>query len=324
MASVSRAPRNRTLTLEGGEQDLLSEALLKLDAPVSLEDVLDHVICQDALQAIRFLPNDSMDLVFLDPPYNINKSFDGVQFQGRTTEEYANWIASWIEDAARVLKPGGALYFCGDWRSSTAIDCVVSRHLDRRNRITWEREKGRGSSKNWKSCSEDIWFFTKGDPYFFDADAVKLQRRVLAPYRNEDGSPKDWSNGYRLTHPSNLWTDLTVPFWSMPENTDHPTQKPEKLLAKILLASTEPDSVVFDPFLGSGTTAAVAKKLGRKFVGIEISQEYACLALKRVLLAERSKQIQGYEEGVFWERNSAPQRTKRVSLFQEDTLFDGP
>jgi site-specific DNA-methyltransferase (adenine-specific) len=92
----------------------------------------------------------------------------------------------------------------------------------------------------------------------------------------------------------------------MPENTDHPTQKPEKLLAKVILASSKPDDLVFDPFLGSGTTAVVAKKLGRNFLGIEIDETYACLAEKRLALAEENPQIQGYYNEVFWERNSKP------------------
>jgi len=115
-----------------------------------------------------------------------------------------------------------------------------------------------------------------------------------------------------LTHPSNLWTDITVPFWSMPENTDHPTQKPEKLIAKIVLASSNRSDIVFDPFLGSGTTSVVAKKLGRRFVGVEHDEKYACLAQKRLELAERDPRIQGFHDGVFRERNTpAPQERLR-------------
>lgn len=110
------------------------------------------------------------------------------------------------------------------------------------------------------------------------APQVMLKRRVLAPYRDREGKPKDWmedKNGnYRLTYPSNLWTDITVPFWSMPENTDHPAQKPEKLLAKIILASSQEGDFVFDPFLGSGTTSVVAKKLKRQYCGVEIDETY--------------------------------------------------
>lgn len=111
---------------------------------------------------------------------------------------------------------------------------------------------------------------------------------------------------FRDTHPSNFWSDLTVPFWSMPENTDHPTQKPEKLLAKIILASSDPGDVVFDPFLGSGTTSVVAKKLNRQYFGVEIDELYCCFAEKRLKIADNDKNIQGYSDGVFWERNTTP------------------
>jgi site-specific DNA-methyltransferase (adenine-specific) len=134
-----------------------------------------------------------------------------------------------------------------------------------------------------------------------------MNRKVVAPY-TENGKPKDWKkteNGnFRLTHPSNLWNDLTVPFWSMPENTDHPTQKPEKLLAKIILASTSENDLILDPFAGSGTTAVVAKKLNRRFVGIEMDEKYCILTEKRLDMAEKDQSIQGFSDGVFYERNT--------------------
>jgi site-specific DNA-methyltransferase (adenine-specific) len=208
----------------------------------------------------------------------------------------------------RILKPNATVYICGDWRSSHSIFEVASKHLNIINRITWEREKGRGALANWKNASEDIWYCTKSDDYKFYVDRVKMKRKVIAPYRTDNGTPKDWeddSDGkFRLTHPSNLWTDLTVPFWSMPENTDHPTQKPEKLLAKVILASSDENDVVFDPFMGAGTTCVVAKKLNRRFVGIEVDETYCCLAEKRLALAESDTSIQGYSEGVFWDRNA--------------------
>ena len=146
------------------------------------------------------------------------------------------------------------------------------------------------------------------DDFTFNSNDVKIRRTVLAPYRDSNGQPKDWSPGingsHRDTGPSNIWTDLTVPFWSMSENTDHPTQKPEKFLAKIILGSSNKDNIILDPFLGSGTTSVVAKKLGRRYVGIERELEYCLLAEKRLILAAHDKRIQGFEDGVFWERNS--------------------
>lgn len=245
--------------------------------------------------------------MFADPPYNLTKEFGSERFRVRPSAEYEDWLDSWLRLCLPLLKPTASVYICGDWRSGAAIQNVGSRYFNLRNRITWEREKGRGAKANWKNSAEDIWFFTVSDEFTFNVDAVKQRRRVIAPYR-ENGEPKDWSvNGhgkYRDTHPSNLWTDISVPFWSMPENTEHPTQKPEKLLAKIILASTNEGDLVLDPFAGSGTTAVAAKKLGRSFVAIEKDLTFCLLAAKRLELAATDKTIQGFADGLFWERNS--------------------
>jgi len=146
---------------------------------------------------------------------------------------------------------------------------------------------------------------------------------VIAPYR-ENGVPKDWQDTaegkFRFTSPSNLWTDLTVPFWSMPENTEHPTQKPEKLIAKLVLASSDEGNMVFDPFLGSGTTAVVAKKLGRRFLGVEVEWEYCLISQKRINMASDNKRIQGYENGVFLERNTVQLRPSKPSVNESKKL----
>ena len=319
----ARAPRNRTVTLSDAERDLYGGRLISLNGPVQLDAILDRTIHQNALRILDFLPSQFADLIFVDPPYNISKQFRSHTFTARSLEAYEEWLAGWLPQLAGLLKPNGSLYMCGDWRSSAAIHRLAQRHFIVRNRITWEREKGRGAKANWKNASEDIWFCTLSDEYVFNVDAVKLNRRVLAPYTDEDGVPRDWQsaeNGrFRLTHPSNLWTDLTVPFWSMPENTDHPTQKPEKLLAKVILASTHEGAVVFDPFLGSGTTSVVAKKLGRRFVGIEIEREYCCLAEKRLELAAEVPTVQGYADSVFWERNTLAEQSSSIRKQQSAT-----
>lgn len=303
-----RAPRNRTLVLSASEEAFYRQRLLHLKSKVAPRDVEDKTINQDLFEALDYLPDSFVDLLFVDPPYNLTKNFNSNVFKERSTEEYESWLESWFTKLLRALRPTASVYLCGDWRSSSAIHRIAEKYLRVRNRITWEREKGRGAKQNWKNCSEDIWFCTVSDDYVFNVDAVKLKRRVITPYTDSNGEPKDWETtdegGYRLTHPSNIWTDLSVPFWSMPENTDHPTQKPEKLLAKIILASSNSGSMVMDPFLGSGTTSVAAKKLERKFIGIEIDTSYCCLAEKRLALAEEDKSIQGYSDGVFRERNS--------------------
>ncbi|WP_050765791.1 DNA methyltransferase [Synechococcus sp. PCC 7335] len=281
--------------------------LLRISGPQSVADILDRTIHQDSLTALPLMPDSFVDLLIVDPPYNRQKDFNGSTFKVMPEADYQIWLASWMSQLPRLLKPTASIYMCCDWQSSNAIYQVFSRHFQVRNRITWEREKGRGAKRNWKNASEDIWFGTMSDKYTFNVEAVKLQRRVRAPYRDNAGKPKDWQEtqqgNFRNTYPSNLWTDISIPFWSMAENTDHPTQKPEKLIAKMVLASSNPGNVVFDPFLGSGTTSVVAKKLGRHYVGIEQEELYACWAQKRLALAEQDTSIQGYTDGYFWERN---------------------
>ena len=310
-----KAPGNRTLTCDREEQNRLSKQLFKLDASVAIDVLERKVVRGDAFREVCKLPKNFVDLLILDPPYNLSKDYNGYRFKERRQLDYGKWFDDLIQSLLPTLKPSATVYVCSDWKTSVSIAPVLQDYLTVRNRITWEREKGRGAKSNWKNNSEDIWFCTLSDDYHFDAGAVKLKRKVLAPYR-VNGKPKDWGteNGenYRLTYPSNLWTDISVPFWSMPENTDHPTQKPEKLIAKLVLASSREGDMIFDPFLGSGTTAVVAEKLNRNFLGIELNQEYCCWALKRIDNARTEKNIQGYDNGVFWERNSSVQHKKSI------------
>jgi site-specific DNA-methyltransferase (adenine-specific) len=247
-------------------------------------------------------------LLILDPPYNLDKDFNGKRFAKRSVDEYTAYLDELFAALKPVLSATASIYICGDWFSSISIFTAAAKHFIVRNRICWEREKGRGARANWKNSSEDIWFCTCSESFTFNVDSVKLRRKVIAPYRTETGTPKDWDDtaggAYRDTHPSNIWTDITIPFWSMPENTEHPTQKSEKLIARLILASSQPDDLVFDPFLGSGTSSVVAKKLGRRYIGAEINEAFCLLAEKRLAAAEQDLRIQGLADGVFWERNT--------------------
>ncbi len=302
-----RAPRNRTTTLDTNEVEKYRCQIVRSGEISGFGSILNRFVCGDAFEVLNNLPKASFDLLFADPPYNLSKTFGAEKFKEISSDEYEDWLDSWIRLCVPLLKKTASIYICADWRSSAAIQRVGSKYFKLQNRITWEREKGRGAKKNWKNAAEDIWFFTMSEEYTFNLDDVKQRRRVIAPYR-ENGKPKDWSESekgnFRDTHPSNIWTDISVPFWSMPENTDHPAQKPEKLLAKIILASTNPGDLILDPFAGSGSTAVTAKKLGRDFVAIESDENYCLLAQKRLEMAEDKKSIQGFADGVFWERNS--------------------
>ena len=307
-----RAPMNRTLEVRADEVPDY-RARLVYDPASSVDEIRNRIVCSNAFDVLAKLRGKRFDLLFADPPYNLTKTFGKKAFREKTSDDYETWLDSWLSLCVPLLKPTASVYICGDWRSSAAIQRVGSRYFKLQNRITWEREKGRGAKRNWKNTAEDIWYFTVSDEITFNLDAVKMRRKVLAPYK-ENGNPKDWNaekNGnYRDTHPSNIWTDISVPFWSMPENTDHPTQKPEKLLAKIILASTNAGDLILDPFAGSGTTAVAAKKLGRDFVAIESDEQYCLLAQKRLEMAETDSSIQGFSGGVFWERNSRQGRER--------------
>jgi site-specific DNA-methyltransferase (adenine-specific) len=314
----TKAPLNRTITIDSNEIEHLKKKLLKDSVYPTHYAFENKIINRNLFEIIDNLPENFVDLLFIDPPYNLEKKYNKKKFKALSYTEYCKWLDSWIKALLKVLKPNASIYICCDWKSSSAVYETAAKYFIVRNRITWEREKGRGAQNNWKNCSEDIWFFTLSKNYTFNVDAVKMKRRVLAPYKTEDGNPKDWNSeltgNYRVTHPSNIWTDITVPFWSMPENTEHPTQKPEKLLAKIILASTNKGDFVFDPFLGSGTTAVVANKLGRRFAGVEEDEFYCCLAQKRLELSESDYSIQGYDGFVFWERNTLSEQGKQKKV----------
>jgi site-specific DNA-methyltransferase (adenine-specific) len=304
-----RAPRNRTITLSKAEKRQLRQQLLTIEKRCNVKNIRNRVIRGDIFTIIEYLPSSFVDVLFCDPPYNLTKRFNLKSFRSMKLKEYMEWMDQWLGRMIRLLKPTASVYICGTWGSSTVIHLLCEKYFTVRNRITFEREKGRGSKKNWKNNSEDIWFATMSDDYTFNYNEVKLKKRVIAPYR-EQGKPKGWSKEnrgkYRLTFPSNIWTDITIPFWSMAENTPHPTQKPEKLLAKIILASSSAGDMVFDPFGGAGTSAVVARKLGRNFTTVEIDEEYCLYALKRLQIARTDKAIQGYSNGIFWERNTPP------------------
>ena len=301
--------RNRTIDTDFADG---AAYLARCVRPSALADGFapDQTVIGDTFSVMPLLPRAFADLIIADPPYNLTKDF-GELFGKKSAAEYEAYTREWLSLAAPLLKEGGSIYVCCDWESGLIVGRVLGEFFTVRSRITWQREKGRGAKANWKNGMEDIWFATKGGNYTFNLGAVKVRRRVLAPYR-ENGAPKDWQEtaegNFRDTCPSNFWDDITVPFWSMPENTAHPTQKPEKLYAKLILASSNEGEIVFDPFLGSGTASVVAKKLGRHYFGIERNERYCIWAQQRLERAETDKRIQGFDGKVFYERNTAPQK----------------
>lgn len=282
-----------------------------------ISDIKNKTINGDSFSVLKKIKEKFADLMIVDPPYNISKDYHGFKFGSKDNLNYEIYTKSWIEATLPILKENSSIYVCCDWKSSLIIGKILSEYFNIQNRITWQREKGRGAKSNWKNAMEDIWFATVSNKYTFNLDKVKVRRKVIAPYRKE-GKPKDWieteDGKFRDTCPSNFWDDISIPYWSMPENTAHPTQKPEKLIAKLILSSSNENDFIFDPFLGSGTTSVVAKKLNRNYCGIEQNPTYCAWTESRLELAEKDKEIQGFSDNIFWERNTLMLQNKLKTI----------
>lgn len=303
---MSKSERNKTIdfSIEEGREYL--ENALYFQDDIKFENLINKNIIGDTFEVLDHIEDNSIDLIIVDPPYNLRKNYHGNIFTQIAIDEYEKYTEKWILKVKDKLKENGSMYICCDWKSSIVIANVIYKYFKIRNRITWQREKGRGSKDNWKNSMEDIWYVTKSDDFTFNVEDVKIRKKVLAPYK-DDGKAKDWKEKdnikYRDTYPSNFWDDITIPFWSMKENTAHPTQKSEKLIAKLILASSNENDLILDPFAGSGTTAVTCKKLNRKFIGIEQNELYVAWAEKRLIDAKEDSSIQGYEDNIFYERN---------------------
>jgi len=186
-----RAERNRTITIIDTEkQRLLSKCICEQN-DIAIHR-LDCVICGDTFSVSKSLQNNSVDLLIVDPPYNLSKVYNENTFVQMTDEQYADFTEKWILSIKHTLKDTASVYVCCDWKSSLIIGRILQKHFYIQNRITWQREKGRGATRNWKNSMEDIWFATVSPTNFtFNVDAVKMRRKVVAPYR-VDGKPKDW------------------------------------------------------------------------------------------------------------------------------------
>jgi site-specific DNA-methyltransferase (adenine-specific) len=315
--ATQHAKRNKTIELNNSD--------ISRYANLCVHSFADNsIIHGDTFEILNGLPSNFVDLLIVDPPYNLSKIYGLNSFKKMNFDKYASFTRKWINAVKHTLTLKASVYVCCDWQTSLIVGQILGEFFTVQNRITWQREKGRGALQNWKNAMEDIWFATVSSKEFtFNVDDVKMRRRVIAPYKI-GGKPKDWNESedgnFRDTFPSNFWDDISIPYWSMPENTDHPTQKPEKLIAKLILASSIPGDIVLDPFLGSGTTAVVAKKLGRRFMGIERERKYCALAQKRLEMADNNPEIQGYSDGVFWERNTLAFQKKCKNREQQALL----
>ena len=155
MQKKNRAERNRTLCLSDDEISDLEKRLLTLDLLKAGGEILDKTLNSGILESIEFIPDEFADLIIIDPPYNLNKDFNGNVFRSMDDSSYEAYVESWFPSVCKKLKSSGSLYMCGDWKCTAVLQRVLERHLSVLNRITWQREKGRGAQSNWKNAMED-------------------------------------------------------------------------------------------------------------------------------------------------------------------------
>ena len=182
-----KAERNKTIDFPPEDAPEYLARCLHVTEDVPLDAVCDRTICGDTFAVAPHLPRGFADLLIVDPPYNLTKDFSGGGFRRTTDANYAAFTRAWIELLLPLLKPDASVYVCCDWRSSPIVGLTLKDYFRLQNRITWQREKGRGAQRNWKNGMEDIWFATRTDDYTFHVDAVKVRRRVRAPYRSAEG-----------------------------------------------------------------------------------------------------------------------------------------
>lgn len=248
----------------------------------------------DAVAWLRSLEDESVDLVFADPPYNIKKAeWDTFESQ----QHYVDWSLAWIEQAARVLKPAGTLYICGFSEILADLKLPASRFFVGCRWIVWHYKNKANLGSDWGRSHESILHFRKTKDFTFNIDDVRI------PYGNHTlkypehpqaessqyggGRNKDrlWQPNPKGAKPRDV-IEIPTTCNGMHEKTPHPTQKPEELLRKIVLASSNAGDVVIDPFAGSGTTLVVAEQLRRHWRGCDISPEYCQWAAERIELVE--------------------------------------
>jgi site-specific DNA-methyltransferase (adenine-specific) len=245
----------------------------------------------DATAWLRSIEDSSVDLIFADPPYNIKKAeWDTFESQ----QQYVEWSLGWIEQAARVLKPTGTLYICGFSEILADLKLPASRFFQGCRWLVWHYKNKANLGSDWGRSHESILHFRKSKQFTFNVDDVRIpygnhtlkypehpQAETSQYGKGSNGKDKLWQPHPKGAKPRDV-LELPTTSNGMQEKTQHPTQKPEELLRKFILASSNPNDLVIDPFLGSGTTAVTAEQLKRKWKGCDTSVEYCTWAAQRI------------------------------------------
>ncbi|MGI2271812.1 DNA-methyltransferase [Staphylococcus cohnii] len=229
-------------------------------------------ICGDAIETMKQLESESIDLIVTDPPYNLSKDY-GVSKDNLSLEEYIDFTKSWLTEAHRVLKKNGTIYVFMGMKFISHIYIIMEQEFDMKfnSWITWHYTQGIGKKKGFSPRHDDILMFTKSNNFTFNLDDIRVPQKY---YRKR--------NNMRGANPGNVW-QLSHVHYSQKGRTAHPTQKPEALIERIILASSNEGDKVLDPFVGSGTTTRVCQQTNRSCIGIDLFENYIKMSNDRLL-----------------------------------------
>lgn len=261
---------------------------------VNVEERHNHnsmAILGDSLKILKGMKEKSVNLIFADAPYNIGKDFGNNQDKWDSVSKYIDWCKQWIDECLRVLSDNGTMYFMTATQHMPYLDVYVSEKYNVLCRIVWTYDSsGVQSKKMYGSLYEPILMINKDSKakYTFNHEDILVEaktgaKRKLIDYRKNPPQPYNTEKV-----PGNVWEFSRVRF-KMDEYENHPTQKPEILLERIIKASSNPGDVVLDPFSGSFTTSAVAARLGRNAIGIDLNEEYFEMGIRRTGIAQEYK-----------------------------------
>jgi len=230
-----------------------------------------EMIHGDCLEVLKGISSESVDLIVTDPPYNLSKDY-GNNNDSLSHDEYIEFSRKWLTEAKRVLKPTGTIYVFMGVRYISYIYMIMEQELELyfNSWITWTYTQGVGKTKGFSPRHDDILMFTKTKQFKFNLDSIRIPQKF---YRSV--------NNMRGANPGNVW-EFSHVHYCQENRQDHPTQKPEALFERMILASSDEGSVVLDPFSGSGTTLRVCQQLKRQGVGIEINDEYVAMTNERL------------------------------------------
>ena len=255
----------------------------KTEKLIKFEDMINNIILGDSIEVMKQIPDNSIDLIFADPPYNIGVKYD-IYKDNLTQAEYLNWVDKWIYQAVRILKSSGSIYIAiNDENAAEFVLKLKNNGLFMRNWIIWYYTFGEHQNNKFTRSHTHILYFVKDkNNFIFNKDDIRI-----ASVRQKIGDKRANSKG-RI--PDDVWYDNLDDVWKISRIAgtfkervqDFPCQMPIKVLERIILTSSNQNDIVLDPFAGSGTTLVVAKEYNRKYIGIELSPNYFEIATKRL------------------------------------------